>query len=62
MKGGGFVVFLFLLVCFLWGVASVVGGIRRKLDSWSTPAPPEPAPPPSRAPPTDTARASAVQR
>lgn len=31
MKGGGFVILLFLLFCFLWGVTSVFGGIRKSL-------------------------------
>ena len=57
MKGGGFIVFLFLLVCFLWGVTAVVGGIRRSMQSWlrpeapQAPAPPRPAPR-TAAPPT----------
>ena len=34
MKGGGFVVFLFLLVCFLWGVTAVVGSLRASVRSW----------------------------
>ncbi|WP_367066883.1 hypothetical protein [Oryzisolibacter sp. LB2S] len=29
MKGGGFIVIVFLLICFLWGVTSIVGGIRK---------------------------------
>lgn len=29
MKGGGFLILLFLLICFLWGVTSVMGGISR---------------------------------
>lgn len=33
MKGGSFLVMLFLLACFLWGVGSVVGGIRSGLSS-----------------------------
>ena len=44
MKGGGFIVFLFLLFCFLWGVTTVVGGIRRRMQAWTTPVP-QPAPP-----------------
>ena len=39
MKGGGFIVFLFLLFCFLWGVAVVMGGISRWVQSWGTPKP-----------------------
>ena len=50
MKGGGFIVFLFLLVCFLWGITAVVGGIRRSMQSWLRPEPPE-APEPQPAPP-----------
>ena len=44
MKGGGFIVFLFLLFCFLWGITTVVGGIRRRMQAWTTPEP-QPAPP-----------------
>ena len=44
MKGGGFIVFLFLLVCFLWGVTSIVGGIRRRMQAWTTPEPSPPQP------------------
>lgn len=29
MKGGGFLILLFLLICFLWGVTSVVGRITQ---------------------------------
>lgn len=29
MKGGGFLILLFLLICFLWGVTSVMGAISR---------------------------------
>ena len=58
MKGGGFIVFLFLLVCFLWGVTAVVGGIRRSMQSWLRPAPPE-APEPQPAPPRTASRTAA---
>lgn len=40
MKGGGFIVFLFLLVCFLWGVTAVVGGMRATVRSWFSRAEP----------------------
>ena len=33
VKGGSFLVLLFLLACFLWGVGSIVGGIRSGLSS-----------------------------
>ncbi len=33
MKGGGFLILLFLLICFLWGVTSVVGRISRIFSS-----------------------------
>ena len=52
MKGGGFIVFLFLLVCFLWGVTSIVGGIRRRIQAWTTPEPSPPQPAPPRPPQT----------
>ena len=52
MKGGGFIVFLFLLVCFLWGVTSIVGGIRRRMQAWTTPEPSPPQPAPPRPPQT----------
>ena len=55
MKGGGFVVFLFLLVCFLWGITAVVGGIRRSMQSWLRPEPPQ-APEPQPAPPRTASR------
>ena len=59
MKGGGFIVFLFLLVCFLWGVTSIVGGIRRSMQSWLRPEPPgEPEPQP--APPRTASRTAGV--
>ena len=59
MKGGGFIVFLFLLFCFLWGVAVVMGGISRWVQSWSTPKP-QPAPPEPQAqmPPRAAPRAA----
>jgi len=59
MKGGGFIVFLFLLFCFLWGVAVVIGGISRWVQSWSTPKP-QPAPPEPQAqmPPRAAPRAA----
>ena len=59
MKGGGFIVFLFLLVCFLWGITAVVGGIRRSMQSWLRPEPPE-APEPQPAPPRTTSRTAGV--
>lgn len=33
MRGGGFLILLFLLLCFLWGVASVIGSIRNAIPS-----------------------------
>jgi len=59
MKGGGFIVFLFLLFCFLWGVAVVMGGISRWVQSWGTPKP-QPAPPEPQAqmPPRAAPRAA----
>ena len=60
MKGGGFIVFLFLLVCFLWGVTSIVGGIRRRIQAWTTPEPSPPQPAPPRTSPK-TAGATAAQ-
>jgi hypothetical protein len=59
MKGGGFIVFLFLLVCFLWGVTSIVGGIRRSMQSWLRPEPPQ-APEPQPAPPRTASRTAGV--
>jgi hypothetical protein len=57
MKGGAFLILLFLLICFLWGVAAIVGGIRNAVRSWfsrsETPATPiappiaAPIPPPA---------------
>lgn len=38
MKGGGIVVlviFIFLFLCFIWGIASVVGGAREKIQAKS---------------------------
>ena len=58
MKGGGFVVFLFLLVCFLWGITAVVGGIRRSMQSWLRPEQPQ-APEPQPAPPRTASRTAA---
>ena len=34
MKGGAYLILLFLLICFLWGVAAIVGGIRNTVRSW----------------------------
>ena len=49
MKGGGFLVFLFLLFCFLWGIAAIVGGLREAVTSWfSRPQRQEPPARPSR--------------
>jgi hypothetical protein len=57
MKGGGFIVFLFLLFCFLWGVAVVMGGISRWVQSWGTPKPqPEPPEPQTQMSPRATPR------
>ncbi len=39
MKGGGFLVLLFLLFCFLWGVSSIFGGIRKTLNPKKAPQP-----------------------
>lgn len=39
MKGGGFLVLLFLLFCFLWGVSSIFGGIRKTLNPSKAPQP-----------------------
>ena len=45
MKGGGFLVFLFLLFCFLWGIAAIMGGLREAVRSWfAKPSAPMPAP------------------
>ena len=45
MKGGGFLVFLFLLFCFLWGIAAIMGGLREAVRSWfAKPIAPMPAP------------------
>ena len=33
MKGGGFLILLFLLICFLWGITAVVGRISRAFSS-----------------------------
>ncbi|MDR0217202.1 MAG: hypothetical protein LBJ15_24790 [Comamonas sp.] len=33
MKGGSFLILLFLLICFLWGVTAIVGGISRAFSS-----------------------------
>ncbi|MFC4621053.1 SHOCT domain-containing protein [Comamonas nitrativorans] len=38
MKGGGIValvIFIFLFFCFIWGIASVVGGAREKVQAKS---------------------------
>ena len=61
MKGGGFIVFLFLLVCFLWGITAVVGGIRRSMQSWLRPEPPETpeTPEPQSVPPRTAPRNAA---
>ena len=43
MKGGGFLVLLFLLFCFLWGISAIVGGLREAVRSWfAKPNVPEP--------------------
>lgn len=33
MKGGGFLILPFLLICFLWGITAVVGRISRAFSS-----------------------------
>jgi hypothetical protein len=37
MRGGGFLILLFLFICFICGVNSVVGGIRKFFQSNTTP-------------------------
>lgn len=44
MKGGGIVIMLFLFICFIWGIATVVGGIRKLVQPRLKAAEPAPKP------------------
>lgn len=44
MKGGGTVIMLFLFACFIWGIASVVGGISKLVQPRLKAAEPAPKP------------------
>lgn len=62
MKGGSFLVLLFLLFCFLWGVSSIFGGIRKAMAPKKSLRKPSDALPPSpQAPPGTPSAAAHVQ-